>query len=51
MMGQAAGHAAAIAARDGIVIREVDAAAVRASMCGGARDVELMRERLEPAGA
>jgi hypothetical protein len=51
MMGQAAGHAAAIAAGDGIPMRDVDAAAVRGAMYDCAREVDLMRERLEPKGS
>lgn len=57
LMGQAAGHAAALAVAGGRPLREVGAADIRAALSAGAPGDELLRERLgaqgqgqEPAG-
>ena len=48
LMGQAAGLAAALAAARGRALREIPAADIRQALLAGARDGDLMRQRLCP---
>ena len=48
LMGQAAGHAAALAVAGGRALREVGAAAIREALLAGAPRDALLRERLDP---
>ncbi len=50
LMGQAAGIAAALACRDGVVLRAVSPAMIRRELLGAAPDDELMHERLNRSG-